>query len=118
MPYKPRLVGTIAVTAPKCRNPEIAAQSLFVFFVLAVRHVLLPLPPPMAPKREKRAVSKVKQSAQKKPSGASLIRRQPPPRAEKAQKRSERTAAMADMRRRQALFPSIYAGATEKLQAA
>ena len=62
-------------------------------------------------------MAKIKQSTQKKPSGASLIRRQPPPRSEKAQMRSERTAATVDMRRRQALFPSIYAGTTEKLQA-
>ena len=62
-------------------------------------------------------MAKTKKSAQKKPSGASLARRQPPPRSEKALKRSERTAATADMRRRQALFPSIYVGTTEKLQA-
>ena len=59
-------------------------------------------------------MAKIKPSAQKKPSGASLIRRQPPPRSEKAQRRSERTAAMADTRKRQALFPSIYAGDMEK----
>ena len=60
-------------------------------------------------------MAKLKQSAQKKPSGASLIRRQPPPRSEKAQRRSERTAATADARKWQALSPSIYAGDVEKL---
>ena len=62
-------------------------------------------------------MARINQSTQKKPTGASLIRRQPPPRFEKAQKRSEHTAAMADMRRRQALFLGIYADTTEKLQA-
>ena len=63
-------------------------------------------------------MAKTKQSAQNKPAGTSLARRQPPPRSEKALKRSERTAATTDMRRPQALFPSIYADAQEKLQAA
>ena len=54
-------------------------------------------------------MARIKQSAQKKATGASLVRRQPPPRSEKSMKRSERAAETADMRRQTALFPSIYA---------
>ena len=108
---------TVAVTSPNRRNPQTAAQSLFVFFLLAVHYVLphlaaaTPSSRPLCPDGQDQTMR------QKKPSGASLVRRQPPPRSEKALKRSERTAAAADMRRRQALFPSIYADDQEKLQA-
>ena len=54
-------------------------------------------------------MARTKKSAQKKAAGASLARRQPPPRSEKLLKRSERAAETADMRRQTALFPSIYA---------
>ena len=60
-------------------------------------------------------MAKTKQSAQKNPSGASLVRRQHPPRSGKAQKMSERAVATADMCRRLALFPSIYADDHENL---
>ena len=54
-------------------------------------------------------MARTKKSAQKKAAGASLARRQPPPRSEKSRKRSERAAETADMRRQTALFPRIYA---------
>ena len=60
-------------------------------------------------------MAKTKQSAHKKPSGASLVKRQQPPRSGKALKRSERIAETADMRRQMALFLSIYANDHERL---
>ena len=54
-------------------------------------------------------MARTKQSAQKKVAGASLVRRQPPPRPGKALKRSERATETADMCHQTALFLSIYA---------
>ena len=63
-------------------------------------------------------MARTKKSAQKKSDGALIVWRQAPPRSEKLVKRSEHGAEKADMRRQQALFPSIYASDPELLKKA
>ena len=94
MPYKPRFVRTIAVTSPKTKKSPNRRPLRSVFFLLAVRRALLPLPPPMAPKRGKGAVRKVKQSLGK----------------EKAAVGPTRAAPLPQLRVTQALYsPSLFA---------
>ena len=79
VPYKPRFLGTVAVTSPQSQISQIAAQSHFAFLPLVARHELLLFPPPMAPEWEKRVVRKMKQTAEKKKTAAGPARAAPPP---------------------------------------